>query len=158
MRIELLVMTSKRLLSFLVISISAASLALLGAGFVDTESLLNGDPLQPLVEQVEAEMEERSRLHNERNERTFRLAERSVEHFCGGQPVVVVEVYDDTALISYGGDRCIVAVGVHRRPEDPAASQAFWPQPGEVWAIEATVRGPAIVQEIDVPEVSLSAY
>lgn len=159
MRIRLLVMTVKRLFSFLVLFASAASLALLGAAFVDTEALLNVDPLQPLVEQVEADMEERSRLRNERNERTLRLAEQSVEHFCGGQPVVVMKVFDDdTALVAFDGDQTVVAVGVHRRPEDPAASQAFWPQPGEVWSIEATVRGPAIVQEIDVPEVSLSVY
>lgn len=152
-------MNAKRLLSFLVLMVSGTSLVLLLAAFVDRGALLSGDPLQPLVEQVQADMFERSRLHNERNERTFNLAEQSVEHFCGGQPVVVVEVFDDdTALVEYDGDRIIVAVGVQRRSEDPAAHRAFWPQPGEIWSIEPTVRGPAILQKIDVPEVSLSAY
>lgn len=151
-------MTAKRLLSFLLLFASAASLAILFATFVDAAARLRGDSFQPLAEQVAADMEERSRLHNERNERAFQLAEQTVAHFCGGDPVVVVEVYDDeTALVSHDDKQSVVIIGVDRRLEDPTAYQEFWPQAGELWEIEASVRGPAIMRRIDVTEIALSA-
>lgn len=152
-------MSAKRLLSIAILLVSAASLAMLFAAFADTGALLGGDPLRPLVNQVAADMEERSRLHNERNERTFALAEQTVERFCGGSPVFVVEVYEDdeTALVSHDDERLVVGIGVHRRPEDPAAYRAFWPQPEELWEIEASVRGPVIVRKVEIREVAVSA-
>jgi hypothetical protein len=118
------------------------------AAFTDAGRLFSAGPLEPLASQVDAQMAARSRRHNERNEQTLRQAETTIAEFCDGFPVEVSEVYaDDTASVACGERRLVVAIGIHRRPEDPSYRPLEWPEPGQFWEIEATVRGPAIMRQ-----------
>ena len=138
----------RRLLSCLVLLVPAAGLALLFVSFTDADSLFRSSPVEPLVAQVEAQMAARSRLHNERNERTLHSAEATIAAFCDGLPVEVTDVHeDDTASVAYGDRSLVVSIGIDRRPEDPTYRPLDWPIPGQLWEIEATVRGPAIMRE-----------
>lgn len=138
----------RRLFSCLLLLVPAAGLALLFVSLIDAASLFHAGSIEPLTSQVEAQMAARSLLHNERNERNLHEAEVAIADFCDGRPVRVSAVYtDDTASVAFGERSLVVAIGIDRRPEDPSYCPLDWPEPGERWEIEATVRGLAIMRQ-----------